>query len=447
MPIGAACIWEVRPSTGSDNNGGGWVPGAGVDYSQQDSPQLTVTDAAATGTTNLSSATGGFTSNMVGNIVNVVGQGRRQITARVDTNNVTCDAAWGTFSGATANVGGAVASAGVIGATVVTGNTIWQKGTYTVTVNTNNVSGGKFAPSATQLRYEGYSSTRGDGVQQTFTASGSITGAIFNGGGSASSTVARYIHFNINSINLTVTCESVMFCKFSGFPNSPTGHTLTNMFDCEVTGACNSGGGGMVTSCLKAIRCTFKNTGSEKMLVLNQRNAIADSCIFWSTTSALDGVQTAEVNIQIVNCSFYKCRYNASSNGRVIWISNCIFVSYSGTAINNASSFPLLNFVRNCAFYNNTSNYSGSVFTGTGDITLSGTPYTDGDNGDFRLNSTAGAGASCKATSSAGVAAPTAFAGLASTTNFEDIGAAQAAPSAGGSQQLAGGAFDGGISQ
>lgn len=100
MPI----IWRVR-TDGSVNNGGGYSDG-GTDYSQQAAPQLTVSDAASSSTTNLNSVTGGFTSAMIGNVVNVIGQGRRLIVAFVDTNNVTCDVAWGTFSGATANVGG-----------------------------------------------------------------------------------------------------------------------------------------------------------------------------------------------------------------------------------------------------------------------------------------------------------------------------------------------------
>ena len=71
MAIQASTVWEVR-TTGSNTNGGGYTSG-GTDYSQQDSPQIAVTDAVANGTTTITSATANFNSSHVGNIIYLAG--------------------------------------------------------------------------------------------------------------------------------------------------------------------------------------------------------------------------------------------------------------------------------------------------------------------------------------------------------------------------------------
>ena len=115
MAIDATTVWEVR-ATGSSVNGGGFVdrdPGTSVDYSQQDAAQLSVADLATDGAgTALSSATGGFTAAMAGNVIQISGgdltAGWYEITAYTDTNNVTIDRSAGASkSGGTGNVGGA----------------------------------------------------------------------------------------------------------------------------------------------------------------------------------------------------------------------------------------------------------------------------------------------------------------------------------------------------
>ena len=50
MALSASTVWEVRPATGSDNNGGGFVTGAsGTDYSQQGTAQYALTAIASAG--------------------------------------------------------------------------------------------------------------------------------------------------------------------------------------------------------------------------------------------------------------------------------------------------------------------------------------------------------------------------------------------------------------
>jgi hypothetical protein len=90
--------------------------GGGYDYSQQAAAQLTLTDlACAAASTTLTSATGGFTALMVGNVIHIVSgtndaPGWYEITAYSDTNTVTIDrtcATGGDMSAATGSVGGA----------------------------------------------------------------------------------------------------------------------------------------------------------------------------------------------------------------------------------------------------------------------------------------------------------------------------------------------------
>lgn len=159
--IATATAWEVR-TTGAATNGGGYSSG-GTDYSQQDAAQLTLTDGATSGVgvTTFTSATGGFTSAMVGNLL-YISSGTNtleqyfEITVYTDTNTVTLDRApddgVGAVSGANFKVGGAVDHPNTISASVVAGNTIYiQNGTY-VKVGANayiltlSVSGGNGTP-------------------------------------------------------------------------------------------------------------------------------------------------------------------------------------------------------------------------------------------------------------------------------------------------------------
>src|SRR4051812_1601745 len=120
MALSANTVWEVR-SAGADTNGGGFNPGSGgTDYSQQNSAQLSVTDAACTGNTTVTSVTGGFTAAMVGSVMYLSsGPGWYEITARASTNSITIDRNGPNASGMTAKVGGAFATIGQAVATMV----------------------------------------------------------------------------------------------------------------------------------------------------------------------------------------------------------------------------------------------------------------------------------------------------------------------------------------
>jgi hypothetical protein len=79
MAISAATVWRIRPG-GDDTNGAAYdatISGAGTDYSQQDAAQLSLTDLICQASDDASrlklrSATGGFTSAMIGNAIRIL---------------------------------------------------------------------------------------------------------------------------------------------------------------------------------------------------------------------------------------------------------------------------------------------------------------------------------------------------------------------------------------
>jgi hypothetical protein len=118
MALTSAQQWWVRVA-GSELNGGGFdstISGAGTNYADQDSPQVSVADfAAGSGSTTLTSATAGFTSQMVGNILRLASgtnalAGYYAITAFTNSTTVTLDrtpTSGGALSSGVGRIGGA----------------------------------------------------------------------------------------------------------------------------------------------------------------------------------------------------------------------------------------------------------------------------------------------------------------------------------------------------
>ena len=129
MAIPADTLWEVQ-STGSDNNGGGWSnaqKGAtGVDMTQSAPVAFTAT-LSATATTTLTDSAAGFLNTMLGNVINISGQGSYCIQGFTNSSTVTVDRALGTFSTTSGVVGGPRASVGSVGGSMSGGNIIWCK--------------------------------------------------------------------------------------------------------------------------------------------------------------------------------------------------------------------------------------------------------------------------------------------------------------------------------
>ncbi len=117
MALSTVVVWRMRAG-GAETNGGGYdgvtYPG-GTDYSDQDSPQLSLTDLTSTASTTVTTVLGTFTSNMVGNVLRLASgtgttTGYYVIATYVSATQVTLDRVSGTYTAGVAKVGGAHAS-------------------------------------------------------------------------------------------------------------------------------------------------------------------------------------------------------------------------------------------------------------------------------------------------------------------------------------------------
>ena len=231
MALHADTVWEVR-TTGNANNGGGYHSSGGSDYSQQDSPQLTLNDIVTNGTTTVTSATGGFTAAMVGNIINILTKGRFEIVGYTDTNTITIDRIATAGSGLTANVGGAVISLEDIDNVIVAGNTVWIKaGTYTSTTSIATTAGS----TTVIVTIEGYNSARGDdptGDNRPLLASGAQSFTI------GSYTFVKHLRITITQVSgVQVSSAWMINCKVTQTANNANAITATyaTLIDCEIS--------------------------------------------------------------------------------------------------------------------------------------------------------------------------------------------------------------------
>lgn len=185
--LSASTVWEYEADATAGNlNGGGFVAGTGTDYTQfptckaswtvaaagcaQASPVNSTNDLASAGDwLTVTSAAGGFTDAMVGNLIHItaatgsVTAGWYQILTRADTNTITVDRATGTgdWTAGTGYVGGALSLPTSASLTaMVAGNTAWVKyGTYTFATNATIGTPGT---NAAWINLTGYKSIRGD---------------------------------------------------------------------------------------------------------------------------------------------------------------------------------------------------------------------------------------------------------------------------------------------
>src|ERR1700722_18984612 len=129
--VSANTVWECR-TTGSDTNGGGFVTGAsGTDYSQQASPQYTLT-LVTTAAANAICLSASAAANMVGNIcyiasgTNFIVGWYQIISVSVGvsfTLDRTCTSAAG--ANGSINIGGALATVGQAAQNCVNGNVVY----------------------------------------------------------------------------------------------------------------------------------------------------------------------------------------------------------------------------------------------------------------------------------------------------------------------------------
>lgn len=460
MALPSATVWEVRPGVGSDNNGGGFVAGSsGTDFSQQNSAQYTFTDLASVSSLVVSSASHNFVAADVGNLIHITAgtgftTGFYQIVS-VAANQATLDRSPGTGGvGGTYAVGGALATIATVNANWTASNQCWVKasGSYTVTAALTFTLDSHLAPGI-PASIIGYTSSRGDGGQFTWTTStNSIDLIDFNQAAnvllqniiftSTAGTPGNGIFSGASGSNDAVGVL-VINCKFSGFLVGIDGNFVSkwafaglSVVNSRVT-ACTSHGvrNGGATYIFGSM---LDNNSGDGLNTNTQGNAndswILENSVFYK--NGANGFNIAMSNtggttmqaIVVKNCNFSTntgAGIVASNTVNPLpQISNCIFDANGTYGVDTGSStitaFVLL---YNNAFFNNTTAATRGTNAGIGTVTLSASPYTTlGSN--FALNSTGGGGAACKG---AGFPGTIPGAGTGST----DIGALQS--SGGGS--------------
>lgn len=436
MGLASTTVWEVRPTAGNDTNGGGFVSG-GTDYSQQNSKNtsgsnISTADVVATGVATITSITANFSSAIVGNIIYLSGSGVTtgwyQVVTFSNSTTVILDRSPGTGTGITMNVGGALATLNVFSSAGITvsgnadGNTIWVRGSAgTLTITST-------AWFDSNVNILGYGSTRGDGTLAAITTSTNSTAlfrvnnnnysngfwnlAMTNTAGTPSS------GFDNTALGDNTGQLAFINCTFSGFTEAVDGgyafvvanaiyHLL--MLNCEIS-ACTFAGIRLYNPFdIQLIGC-FIHDNSGPGIVQNGTGAPgcirASRTVFYNNTYGVLVLQGGAQNATGVYCD--NCAFVSNSNdgvsvtpgaGQLGALINCIFDSNGdyGVNVSGVGSFPNIYVGYSNAFYNNTSGARNNWPVLPGDVTLTGSPFNNPSGGDFTLNSTAGAGSSCKA--------------------------------------------------
>lgn len=449
MAIAPTCVWEVR-TTGSDTNGGGFVAGTGTDYSVQDAPQLAVTDAVANGTTTLTSATGGFTAAMVGNVVYLAGGTGslagtpRQITAVNSATSVTVDAAVAAGTGLAANVGGALASPAVAAARKTYGNKVfWKAGAYSITGTTPNTTGGPVndatgGSDTSWSRWVGYSTTRTypcpDATRPVLTVAAGLSGVTAFAMTAGTMTELHNVVIDCNSQATSRGVQAgfashVSKCKVANCTNS--GIVLTSsqsaIFGCEVTG-CTAAGSGINANYNPVAGCHVHDNAVSGMV--NASN-VTRSLVVNNTGASSVGIGTGgngDVNVSGCTVAGNGSHGLDLSFQRGGFVAGVLSYGNGGYGFAGASGSSDAGYLWRCAAGSNTSGASVNSAGIDGLVALTADPFVSSAGGNYALNAAAGGGAACRAASYPGGAYPG-----SATTGYADIGAVQHAdPAASG---------------
>lgn len=434
MAIGASTVWRVRTG-GNDANGAGFnstIASAGTDYSQQDSPQLSLSDLTSSASTTITSATGGFTSAMIGNALRISSGtgatvGYYFITGCTDTNTITVDRVSGTYTDGVGRVGGAAANltaaifqaGNSTGNKAAEGNIIYIRGAgsnspssadYTMTTYVTPPNGGTTSGRVRILGENGrpyitvngmliynntYFSFENFVVKCTGTNGG---GAVLNIGGGSRVRNCKFLMGNQNypaiKTNVTTSLSTyIQDVEIDGESSSAAssgqgilcGSYQTTIDGCHIHDCRDIGvksnntaaGIRIFDSVIKSnrsdgVNCTG-NQGYQGNLVI--RNVIRDNL-----GHGINIATSAALIEAVIKNNLITGHNQASKNG--------INIAAGTAALNDA----LAQIIDYNAFYNNTANYSG-ISAGAHDVVLSADPYVS--SSDYTLNNTAGGGAAC----------------------------------------------------
>lgn len=438
MAVQATAQWWVR-TDGDNTNGGGYdsgISGAGTNYSDQASAQLSLTDlaTASAGSTTLTSVTGGFTAAMIGNAIQIVSGTNSVpnsfyfITAYTDTNTVTldraCDDGVGGLSGGSGKVGGAAANLEIYSGAVYSGG---NANTPIVGGNQINIRGTGSYDSATpdythpQYWIGGW----------TFQAQ-HVTIVGYNGRPhyktSSGQSLFLYNTQGVDIVNMKLTPNGTSNGVYGVVRNLQNSGTAT-LIDCIID---QEGYDIILAQNVSFQNCIIKNTGTKSagsyasVLDIYPFGRYMENCLIDSLRGGIQVQSGASIRNCVIsnlyshgikngnsshfypksisNNLIYGCTGDGIdatySNTVDINIFNNVLVNNGGYGINaNSSAYPTFKRVVDYNyFYNNNNgnynNYSG----GEHDVNLTADPFVDAANGDFNLNATNGGGGTLRST-------------------------------------------------
>ncbi len=472
--------WDVRPTVGSSVAGGGFVQGAtGTNMAifdnknaaacsncQSATVNISTTDGVTAGTTNIVSATGNYSSALVGNIVYIAGgtgsvtASRYQVISVTNATTFVVDRTTGLTAGTgvTINIGGALD----VPATAINfntaGNRIFVKASGTLTVgaaaltSNNNETPGSGTPMNT---ISGYSTVWGDcrAPRATGCAGGAPTIQATSGSGyyifTGSSAGWVYENFNLDC-NGQTNVGGVQTGWYSVIQNMKvTGCLTTSLFangnqvsiiDNEVTGATSTdciafssdGGGqahrnyvhdaacGGISNSGPGFSATFNVldtlTGiGHNGFNLNGRSTLVENNTVYNVTAACIQMQEIGTGGNVRNNILHTC----GSYGILSASAWAAYPSYDGNLF-YATTTADRHFVDDAGAVNPID--AAGAYTNVLDIpssTCTTDPLTNAAGADFSLGTTA-----C-ATLAKGTGSPGKLTGLTTSTGYISFGAFQ----------------------
>jgi hypothetical protein len=448
MALPATSVWEVRPTIGSDTNGGGFdSAAAGTDYSKQNSKNsagsnISTTDltTTTTGGFTCTSATASFTSAITGNFIYLSGGTGGTVTAGwyyatyATATTITLDRSPGAAAtSVTMNIGGALATVSQAYTNSVASATIYVKasGIYTVT-STLTITLDSSSSPGRPLSIIGYTTTRGDNGQFTWTTATNSIDLIScsSGSTSAKNVLLQNINFTTtagtkknaiesasNSVNSA--CLIIINCTITGFLVGIEGNPVVNgcfnglsVYNSRITGCSSHGVRNGAMTYMYA--CMIDANGGDGFNCTTAPFPNADCvwaferCIFYNNSvNGLNVINDSTISgtlFQYVICS--QCIFSSNTLAGVLFeaaivplgqFNNCIFSNNVTYGVNFGGSSgigwapPL--FMYNNAFNPGANNQTATLHctTGINPITLTAGPFVaEGTN--FALNATSGGG-------------------------------------------------------
>lgn len=431
----ATAVWEWRADAANGGANGGFFNAArgGTDYSQTDTPVLTiVSDLASDGAgTTLSTATGGVTDAMKGNGIYIQGGGFTagwyEVVSVTNTNTFVIDRSAGASKSGGAGVIGGPSTPMASAAAMVAGNTAHcEAGTYTLTANITLGNGSADLP----ITITGYNTARGDnptGDNRPLLACGAYT---FLGGD----------HSRFNHLRATGTAANVLRGDLvSVFRNCRSENTSgtagrfafnTNSYGAVFIGCegVSSAGSGFsfANSDGMAVGCYAHDSGQSGFVITGDGitilRSIADTC-----TTAGVTVSTGDY-VYLIGLTAYGNGIGIDLGARKGVVAlNCL-IDTNTTGISATDGYDGSNWVNYCNF-NGNGTARRNVPVGPNDTAVDPS-FTDAAGGNFTATA-----AGIKA-----VAFPGVMPGATSTTNYEDLGGVQTeATGSGGTRTYGGG--------